>query len=185
MNITRIKLHKKVRSDSHSVHTNDYSYKLAFHISSAPGYFQEIMEQLTSDLSGVDVYLDDILVRGKDAKDHLHNFRELLKRLNSNGLRCRFDKCTFAERQVTYLGYILSRDGLAKESKVDAAMQMQQPSKDVSTLRSFFRINSILWQVGTRSSNGHVTIYTHNQKEYKLEVDRSRAGRARQTEVNA
>jgi hypothetical protein len=36
--------------------------RLPFGITSAPGYFQEIMDQLTRDLPGVAVYMDDILV---------------------------------------------------------------------------------------------------------------------------
>ena len=44
--------------------------RLPFGITSVPGYFQEIMTQLTSDLQDVAVYLDDILVSGKNAEDH-------------------------------------------------------------------------------------------------------------------
>ena len=62
--------------------------RLPFGIKSAPGYFQQIMEQLTSDLKGVAVYLDDILVSGKDAQEHLQNLRVLLRRLDEKGLRC-------------------------------------------------------------------------------------------------
>jgi len=40
---------------------------LPFGISSAPGYFESIMDSLTSDLPGVAVYLDDILVSGASA----------------------------------------------------------------------------------------------------------------------
>ena len=47
--------------------------RLPFGIKSAPGYFQEIMEQLTRDLTGVAVYLDDILVSGSNAQEHLDN----------------------------------------------------------------------------------------------------------------
>ena len=36
--------------------------RLPFGITSAPGYFQEIMGQLTSDLPGVAVMFDDLLV---------------------------------------------------------------------------------------------------------------------------
>ena len=61
---------------------------LPFGISSAPGYFQKIMDDLTSDLPGVAVYLDDILVSGKDAKDHYHNLQRPLDRLHDKGLRC-------------------------------------------------------------------------------------------------
>ena len=108
--------------------------RLPYGISSAPGYFQEIMGQLTMDLPGVAVYLDDILVSGKDEEDHLHNLRRLLERLNDKGLRCRLDKCSLAQPQITYLGHTLSRQGVAKGSKVDAVMQMPPP-KDVSTLK--------------------------------------------------
>ena len=56
--------------------------RLPFGIKSAPGYFQQVMDQLTNDLPGVAVYLDDILVSGKDAEDHLANLRRILQRLN-------------------------------------------------------------------------------------------------------
>ena len=36
------------------------------------------MEQLTSDLKGVAVFLDDILVSGDNAQDHLENLLALL-----------------------------------------------------------------------------------------------------------
>ena len=42
--------------------------RLPFGISSATGYFQDVMNQLTSDLPGVAVYLDDILISGKTAE---------------------------------------------------------------------------------------------------------------------
>ena len=110
--------------------------RLPFGIKSAPGYFQEIMEKLTSDLPGVAVYLDDILVSGKDANDHMTNLRGLLQRLNDNGLRCRKEKCTFAEPSVEYLGHVLSTEGIAKGHKVDAVIKMPPPT-DVSSLKSF------------------------------------------------
>ena len=39
------------------------------------------MDKLTSDLQGVAVYMDDILVSGATASEHLQNLRSLLKRL--------------------------------------------------------------------------------------------------------
>ena len=45
--------------------------RLPFGIKSAPGYFQEIMEQHTRNLQGVVVYIDDILVSGNNAQEHL------------------------------------------------------------------------------------------------------------------
>ncbi|KAL5500180.1 hypothetical protein EMCRGX_G011694 [Ephydatia muelleri] len=71
--------------------------RLPFGISSAPGYFQELMDKLTCDLQGVAVYMDDILVSGATDSEHLQNLRSLLKRLVEKGLRCRLEKCSFAQ----------------------------------------------------------------------------------------
>ena len=110
--------------------------RLPFGISSATGYFQDVMNQLTSDLPGVAVYLDDILISGKTAEDHLNNLRRLLKRLNDRGLRCRIQKCVFAQNSVTYLGHTISRDGISKGPKADAVTKMPAPS-NISQLCSF------------------------------------------------
>ena len=110
--------------------------RLPFGISSAPGYFQEIMEQLTSDLKGVAVYLDDILISGADAKEHLHNLRKLLQRLDEKGLRCKLEKCSFAQPSVEYLGHRLTSNGLEKGRKANAINDMPAPV-NTSELRSF------------------------------------------------
>lgn len=110
--------------------------RLPFGISSAPGYFQEVMEQLTADLRGVAVYLDDILVSGSNKKEHLENLSALFQRLHTKGLRCRKEKCEFAQPSVIYLGHTLSRSGIAKGTKVDAILKMSPP-ENVSELRSF------------------------------------------------
>eukprot|EP00731_Ephydatia_muelleri_P003019 Em0001g3019a len=93
--------------------------RLSFGISSAPGYFQEIMDMLISDLKGVAVYMDDILVSGTTAAEHLQNLKSLLKRLEEKGLRCRLEK-----------------SGNIKGHKVDAD-KMMPPPENVSSLRSF------------------------------------------------
>ena len=84
----------------------------------------------------VAVYFDDILVSGDNAKDHLMNLRALFKRLEEKGLRCNRQKCVFAQVSIDYLGHILSSQGIAKGSKVDAILEMPTP-KNISTLKSF------------------------------------------------
>ena len=110
--------------------------RLPFGIASAPGYFQEIMDRLTQDLPGVATYMDDILVSGADAESHLSNLRGLLQRLDAKGLRCRKEKCVFAQESIEYLGYVLSKEGISKGPKVDAVTNMPNP-ENVSELRAF------------------------------------------------
>ena len=53
--------------------------RLPFGLSSAPGYFQQIMENLTADIRGVVVYLDDMLVGGSTAEEHFENLSAFFK----------------------------------------------------------------------------------------------------------
>ena len=99
-------------------------------------YFKKIIDDLTSDLPGVAVYLDDILVSGKDVKDHYHNLQRLLDCLHTQGLRCKREKCCFAQPQFEYSGHMLKRDDIHKGHKVDVVLNMPAPS-DATSLKSF------------------------------------------------
>jgi len=105
-------------------------------INSAPGYVQQVMDEITSDLPGVAVFLDDILCSGATAEAHLQNLRRLLKRLRDKGLRCQLEKCIFAQPEVVYLGYVLSSEGIHRGPKANALNEMPT-LHDVSILRSF------------------------------------------------
>ena len=85
------------------------------------------MEKITRDLAGVAVYLDDILVSGCNAVDHLDNLRALLQRLQDKGLQCKLEKCTFAQPSIEYLGHTLSCKGVSKGHKVEAVMKRPAP----------------------------------------------------------
>ena len=72
------------------------------------------MDYITKDLPGVAIYLDDILVSGTNREDHLQNLKRLLLILLEKGVRCRKEKCQFAQSEVEYLGSVLSRSGILK-----------------------------------------------------------------------
>ena len=94
------------------------------------------MDDITKDLPGVAVCLDDILVSGTNRENHLQNLKSLLQRSLEKGLRCRKEKCHFAQSEVEYLGHVLSKSGISKGLKVDNVINMLEPT-DASTLRSF------------------------------------------------
>ena len=111
--------------------------RLPFGIASAPSIFQRAMETLLRDIPGVSVYLDDILVSGRNIQDHLINLQNVLDRLQSAGLTLKREKCAFALESVEYLGHIIDRNGLRPSpNKLKAINEVPEPS-NISELKSF------------------------------------------------
>ena len=77
--------------------------RMLFGVSSAPGIFQRIMENLLKDIPGVVVYLDDILISGKSESEHLTILEEVLQRLAGAGLHLKRKKCSYLSNSFSYL----------------------------------------------------------------------------------
>lgn len=111
--------------------------RLAFGISSAPSIFQRIMDNMLKGLEGVSCYLDDILVTGKTKQEHFRNLEAVLSRLQERGVRIRRDKCSFFQRELRYLGYVINAEGVcASPEKVSALLNAPAP-RDKQQLQSF------------------------------------------------
>lgn len=95
------------------------------------------MDQILCGLPGVQCYLDDILVTGRNEEDHLKNLETTLQRLEEYGLRVRKDKCEFFQPPVEYLGHIIDATGLHKAPAKAKAIVEAPPPQNVSQLRSF------------------------------------------------
>ena len=58
------------------------------------------METLLQAIPGVVVYLDDILITGRNEQEHLSNLCKVLMKLEEAGLRLNKDKCMFMHSEV-------------------------------------------------------------------------------------
>ena len=60
--------------------------RLPYGISSTPGIFQRVMENILRGIPGVTVLIDNILITGPDDERHLNSLEEVLSRLDKVGL---------------------------------------------------------------------------------------------------
>ena len=75
-------------------------------------------------------FLDDILVMGKTFEDHLFNIKQSLLRFREYGLRLKPKKCVFFQKQVEFLGRIVSADSLKMaDHDKDVVKEWPQPKK--------------------------------------------------------
>ena len=112
---------------------------MPFGLSNAPAVFQRLMNDLFRDFTDkfVVIYLDDILIYSDNLAEHVHHVRRVLEILLKNNLYCKFSKCEFHVKQVQFLGYIVSSDGLSMDSnKIKTILDWERPN-NVTEVQSF------------------------------------------------
>ena len=82
-------------------------------------------------------YLDDIIVFSSTWEEHLARLREVFERLRHAKLKLGAEKCTFAVKEVNYLGHRVTEEGLLPDSSLLAAIREIPPPKTPTEVRSF------------------------------------------------
>ena len=82
---------------------------MPFGLTNALATFQRLMDKLFSgqDWDSVFVYLDDILIVSNSMENHLRDVGLVLDKLGEAGLRLKPSKCSFARKEVEYLGFTI------------------------------------------------------------------------------
>ena len=121
-----------------STHKGVYEYqRLMYGISSGPGICQREMEKLLQGVAGVIVFIDDILIGGKDRNEVLERTRKVLQILKEAGLTLELEKCEFLVKSVDFLGHLLDEFGLHMEESKVAAILKAPPPINIKQLGSF------------------------------------------------
>ena len=92
------------------------------------GYWQKLINTITSGLVGCEAYLDDIVVYSGTWEDHLAQMRSLFDRLTDANLTVNLSKCEFAQAQVSFLGHVVGHGCIKPvEAKVETIMNFPVP----------------------------------------------------------
>ena len=96
----------------------------------ASGYtLQAKVYELLGDIKGLKTYIDDILVSIKDLfRKHIEQPRIILGRFSAAGLKVNALKFSFGLKEITYLGYVIKREGIKPEpNKVQGIIYIRKP----------------------------------------------------------
>jgi hypothetical protein len=112
---------------------------MSFGFTNAPAHFMNLtnkvfMEELDK---FVVIFIDDILVYSKSVEEHEQHLRVVLGKLRARKLYAKFSKCEFWLEKISFLGHILTAEGVVVDpGKVETVCNWQQPT-NVSDIRSF------------------------------------------------
>jgi hypothetical protein len=117
--------------------------KMAFGLVGTPATFSKVMDAVLMGLRDVEclVYLDDILIFSATIPEHARQMRLVFERIQEANFKLGSAKCVFAAPKVTYLGHILSKDGIStNQSKVTAIWTFTRP-KTARDVRAFLGLS--------------------------------------------
>jgi len=112
-----------------NTHLGLFQYtRLPFGISTAPASWQKAMAQVLQGIPGVVYFIDDILVTGTTRVEHEANLRAVLDRIREYGLRLKQSKCLFFQKELEFLGHVISKDGVRPtQSRVKSIQDTPAP----------------------------------------------------------
>lgn len=105
-------------------------------IACASEVFQNKIQSMLEGIEGVICCQDDILIFGSNIIMHDKRLKEVLQRIQKEGITLNKNKCQFRVTECTFLGHKISKNGISPcPKKIEAILNMPKPS-DISTVRS-------------------------------------------------
>ena len=83
------------------------------------------------------VFIDDILVYSRDEQEHEQHLKIVLHTLREKKLYAKLSKCDFWLKEVSFLGHIVSTEGIKVDpAKIEAVVNWKPP-RSVTKVRIF------------------------------------------------
>ncbi|KAK3568298.1 hypothetical protein QTP86_003141 [Hemibagrus guttatus] len=101
---------------------------MPFGLTNAPAVFQSLINEVFQDMLGKWV-IAYILVYSTSLEEHVHHVRAVLSRPQRHQFYVKPEKCEFHQTMMTFLGYVITRQGVEMDlTKVHAVTEWPSPT---------------------------------------------------------
>jgi hypothetical protein len=144
---------------------------MPFGLTNAPTYFMNLMNMVfMKELNKfVIVFIDDILVYSRSAEEHGHHLRIVLGKLRDHQLYAKFNKYEFWLQKVSFLGYMLTTEGVAVDPNKMVAVANWKRLTSITEIQSFLGLASYYMRFIEEFSKIARPMTTLLQKDKKFE----------------
>lgn len=113
--------------------------RLPFGLKNSAASFQRLMECILKDFRGMCcfVYINDIVVYSKNVQEHLQHLNQVFNCLHQAGLTLNLKKCNLIERSLTFLGNVVSSEGVRTDPSKVAAICVFLAPQSLKELQRF------------------------------------------------
>lgn len=121
-------------------HEGLYQFKvMSFGLCNAVATFERLMENVLKGLHWKTciLYIDDIITFAPDFDTHIQRLESVLERITKAGLKISPQKCSLFQKQVKFLGHLVSKDGIATDPEKINCVKNWPQLKSVHDVRSF------------------------------------------------
>lgn len=117
---------------------------MPFGLTNAPATFCTLIHHVFGTFLDkfVVIYLDDIVIYSQTLEEHIEHLQQVFQKLRDNELYVKREKCSFAQRQVHFLGHVISEGRLLMDDSKIRAIQNWEAPKKLTELRSFLGLTN-------------------------------------------
>lgn len=136
---------KDIQKTAFSTMNGKYEFtRMPFGLKNAPAIFQRMINDVLKPLIGKScyVYIDDIIIVGKNREDHLKNLEEVFSLLEKANLKVNIEKSKFLKTEVEFLGHVVTQNGILPDPDKISAIQRIPAPKNLKQLKSFLGLAS-------------------------------------------
>lgn len=108
-------------------------------LKTSPSNFTRIMQTVLGKYVGkiCYIYMDDVIIYSSDKQQHAEDLTTILRALNAAGFQIKPQKCEFFKTSVSYLGHVISSDGILPDPEKYKTITNWPKPKTMKDVQSF------------------------------------------------
>lgn len=120
--------------------------RLPFGLKNVAASFQRLMEHVLRELRGKCclIYIDDVVVFSQNEKEHLQHLSQVFHCFHDAGLTLNLKKCNLIQRSLSFLGHIVSGEGIKTDPSKIAAVNSFPTPQSLKEVQRFFRVSRMV-----------------------------------------